>query len=388
MTASRADLRIGIDMRPALLGGTGVGRMARETWHALSRRDDVLLAGWGGSWARPREDRRIAGVATPRLPGRLVSWLAPLGFGVESLLGPLDVFQHTDLVFPPVRSAREVLFVHDVLFLHGKRWHGDDFARDVGRRLARACARAAAVIVPSAATASDELLRAMLPTGVPIVCATPGLEHVDSRPRADDEARLAAALAGAGVPRRPGDEALIVVPGTREPRKNQLTLVRAFLSLPSAAGSRLVLAGPPGWMVPDLEDLLRDEGACRDDRGERRVVALGEVSEDLYAVLLRRADIVAYPSFAEGFGLPVGEAMACGRAVLTSRDTPMAALGGDAVVAVDPHDQAALAEGLARLLDDAEGRRALGLAAAERVAACTWDSHAEALVDVYRQVLS
>ena len=80
--------------------------------------------------------------------------------------------------------------------------------------------------------------------------------------------------------------------------------------------------------------------------------------------LYRGARALLLPSLSEGFGLPVAEAMRCGRAVLTSVGTPMADFGGDAVLAVEPRDPIALSAALERLLREPSLRRDLGAAAA------------------------
>lgn len=377
---------VGLDLRPALLSATGVARVARQAYLALARRSDLTLAGYGACWARPRPGPPLPSLRSPRIPGRLQAVLAPLGFGVETVLGRLDIFQHTDLVFPPVRRAREVLFVHDLHFLAGRGWHDASFATRVGPRLFRRAARAAALVVPCAAVADDARRRGLGPRATLAVLA-PGVDHLETRARDDDELRLAALMASAGLPRRPGDELLVLLPGTREPRKNQLALVRAFLAL-GEVRARLLLVGPRGWGVPGLESLLADRRALVDGRGEVRLASAGEISEADYAAALRRCDVVAYPSFAEGFGLPAAEALAAGRALLTSRGTPMAELGGDAVLAVDPEDGAQLARGLSRLLADGALRAALGTRARQQVAGLTWDAYASGLAALYARILA
>lgn len=374
-------MRVGVDVRPALLSVAGVARAARCAYLALRACPELQVVGFGASWQRARPGHDLPGVVAPRLPGRLQAWAAPLGFGVESLLGELDVFQHTDLVFPPVRRAAEVLLVHDLLFLSGRGWHDPGFAERVGPRLFRKAATAAAVVVPSARVADDARARGLC-APERLVVAPLGVDHMDPTPLADDEVRVAAVCAAAGLPRRPGAERLLLVPGTREPRKNQLALLEAFLAVADPA-ARLLLVGPRGWGVPGLEALLENRAARADGRGELRVAATGALSEEDFAALLRVADAVAYPSLGEGFGLPALEALAMGRPLLTSIESPMADLGGDGLLAVDPTDPAALRAGLARLLRDDDLRARLSRLGPARVAALNWAAHARTLVSVY-----
>ena len=416
-------LRVGIDLRPALLGRTGVARVAAELYRALDRRAGLQVQPWVSSWSRPRADHglrapRARGFARgedaahglgadrlPRvpLPGRLAHLLAPCGFGVETLLGPLDVFQHTDLVFAPVRRAREVVIVHDLAFLAGEAWHDTAFARRVAPRLRRRLARAAGVIVPSARSAAELRSSGLLPPGFApsrLRVAPWGVDHLDLVPRPDDAERRAALLERAGLaPEAFSPEAgaggllLVLVPGTREPRKNQLSLLEAFAALPrdlarDDAGrpvpAALLFAGPRGWGCDELERRLAS--CARDPALAGRVGVAGELDEPDWSLALRSAQVVAYPSFAEGFGFPVAEALAVGRAVLTARDTPMTDLGGEAVLAVDPRDPAALRAGLAALLADPARRAALSAAGPARVAGLRWSSTAAVAQALYEDI--
>jgi glycosyltransferase involved in cell wall biosynthesis len=376
-----APLGVGLDVRPALLVRTGIGRVARELAAALARQPGLRVVPFAAMAHRPRAELRLPGVSAPPVPARLQRALAPLGFSVETLLGPLDVFQHTDLVFAPVAHAAPVVIVHDLCFLRGAGWHDAGFVRRVEPRLRAAAARARALVVPSARVAADVASAGLAPPDRVHVVPW-GADHVDRAPAAGDAERLAALRRRAGLP---ADGPLVLLPGTREPRKNQLAALDAFLRARSAARGApavLLLAGPRGWGCTELEARLADPALAG------AVSVAGEVDEADLAALLRGADVVLYPSFEEGFGLPVAEALRCGRAVLTSAGTPMADLGGEAVVAVDPRDAAALEQALARLLADPAAREALGAAGRRAVAPFTWDAAAARLAQLYRTLVT
>ena len=126
-------------------------------------------------------------------------------------------------------------------------------------------------------------------------------------------------------PRADGDYVLAV--GTLEPGKN---LERVALAA-KRAGVELRVVGEIGW----------------GDVGAGTATWLGRVDDDELARLYRGARCLVYPSYYEGFGIPVAEALACGTPVVTSRDSAMAELAGDAAVLVDPLDVEDIARGIA-----------------------------------------
>jgi len=107
---------------------------------------------------------------------------------------------------------------------------------------------------------------------------------------------------------------------------------------------------------------------------------LGTVSDGELAGLYQRCAVFCYPSLAEGFGLPVLEAMSAGAAVLTSNRSSLPEVGGDAVAYADPTDAAAIARELDRLLRDPAARADLSARARERAARFTWAASAEVVL--------
>jgi glycosyltransferase involved in cell wall biosynthesis len=166
-------------------------------------------------------------------------------------------------------------------------------------------------------------------------------------------------------------ERFVLAVGTLEPRKNLPALVDAYRSLPETLqrAHPLLVAGRVGWDAAETLASLRALG----DRSR----LLGTVSDAQLAALYRGCTVFAYPSLAEGFGLPVLEAMHAGAAIVTSRGSSLPEVGGDAVEYVDPTDVGSIRGGLERLLGDPDRRATLGKRARERAATFSWDRHAE-----------
>lgn len=269
------------------------------------------------------------------------------------------------LAAPPRRGAHPVataVTLHDATFFTDPHLHGrvkGPFFRSATRLAVR---RADVAIVPSRATA-DELVRVAGARPDRLHVAHHGVDDTIFRPPAPpdiDAARTAAGLAPS--------EPYVAFLGTLEPRKNLSALVAGFIAACAdrVAPPALVLAGGSGW-----DDQL--EAAIAAAPARLRILRPGYLPLAQLAGFLGGAQIVAYPSLGEGFGLPVLEAMACGAPVLTTRRLALPEVGGDAV-AYCGTDGASIGRELARLLDDPVRRAALGTAARARAAAFTWDA--------------
>ena len=338
----------------------GSGTYIRELAAALSRRHDVRPAGLAaGHRAPPPADWRLdVPVRQVPLPRRALyaAWQRGL-LRAELVLPGADVVHATTWAVPPTRRPL-VVTVHDLAFLREPAHftaHGNAFFR---RALATVRDRAHAVVVPSRATAGecvaaglDEELVHVVPHGVDVPEVGPS-QVTDVRRRH-------------GIP-----GSYVMWAGTVEPRKNVPTLLEAYARLGDAPD--LVLVGPRGWgEVPEVPAALRG-----------RVRTTGRVTrEDLHA-LYAGADAFVFPSLAEGFGLPVLEAMAHGVPVVTSRGTACAEVLGTAGVLVDPGDPADVARGIREALGG--GSAALARAGSDRAARFSWDAAAEATLAAYR----
>lgn len=273
----------------------------------------------------------------------------------------------------PLRPGRPtVVTLHDATFFSLPQVHTAGKGRFFRTATRHALRKAAVCVTPSAAT-RDELVRILRADQSRLVVALLGYDPASfAPPSAADIARVTQSL---GV--TAGE--YIAFLSTLEPRKNVGALVEGFVAAQSAgmASVPLVLAGGKGW-----DETL--ETTVAKARETATVLTPGYLPLDDLAAYLGGAALVAYPSLGEGFGLPVLEAMACGAAVLTTKELSLPEVGGDAV-AYCGTDAASIAKALAHLLGDDVLRAGLGKRAIARAAEFTWHRCAAEHVAAYRR---
>ena len=147
----------------------------------------------------------------------------------------------------------------------------------------------------------------------------------------------------------------VLFAGNVKPHKNLERLIRAFARVRGQEGNedlRLVLIGDDVGRYASLRRTADEAGVRQDVR------FFGFVPHQTLAALYRMATVFAFPSLYEGFGLPPLEAMACGTPVVTSRISSLPEVVGDGALLVDPYSEEEIAQGIARVLDDEDLRRA------------------------------
>ena len=171
--------------------------------------------------------------------------------------------------------------------------------------------------------------------------------------------------------------------GNLEPRKNLPGLVEAFRRVTGDSEERLdlVVAGQVAWLS---DGLLRELGA-EDLSG--RVRMTGYVPPEDLPVLYGGAEAFVFPTFFEGFGLPVLEAMGCGTPVVASDTSSIPEVAGGAAELVDPGSPDSIASGIRNVLGDENRRRNLVHAGLERAAELNWERTARGTLECYRRTL-
>jgi glycosyltransferase involved in cell wall biosynthesis len=347
----------------------GTGRYSRELTAALAA---TAPAGWtvGSVVARHADPTPaiIPGVEGPHLlslPRRAL--VAAWDSGVALWPGGDSVHAPTPLAPPgPGRGGDLVVTVHDTvpwthpggLTRRGAAWHR--------RMVGRAARRADALVVPTAAVADDLPRHVRCQTRVHVIGegVTAAVLHLPA-----DAAGVVCRL---GLPPR-----YLLAVGTLEPRKGIDTLLAA-LAAPHAPDLPVVLVGQQGWGQVDPTALARQYGL-----DPARVHVLGRITDSELAVVLHNAAVLAAPSLAEGFGLPVLEAMAAGVPVVHSDAPALVEVAGGAGVTVGRSDPAGLATALRTVLSDADTMQAMSAAGRRRAEQFSWERTARRVWSVH-----
>ncbi len=371
---------VALDFTPALKQSAGIGRFVRGLVGALSRipsEFSFLLVTTRDCPPFDPAARYGPRFREVRLPFKERTFLAAwfwLGLPVplDRLVPGFDLFHGLNFVLPPLSRAAGVVTVHDLNFLVNRRWVSARLGRFLRRAVPASVRRADLVVADSRATAADivRFLR-VDPGRVRVVYG--GVDPPQTPPPVDD------LLDGFGL--APG---FILFIGRVEPRKNLPGLIAAYNLLRKRypeVDRPLVIVGAPGWLYDDFLAALAASPFRTDIRWLRGL------SDAEVAALLGRAGVLVYPSFYEGFGLPVLEAMAAGVPVVTSNRASLPEVAGDAAWLVDPEDPAAIAEAVYAALTDPAARARAIAAGRERAATFTWEAAARTQLDVYREVL-
>ena len=350
-------MRVAMDATSAIAGRTGIARYVLELSAALPEQgvEPQLFAVGRASVAPPPGCRHL------RIPSRFVhrAWAARLPPSAERIAGPVDVVHATSLL-PPTTRRPLVMTVQDLDAIDHPELHPARSVRAL-RATLRHLDRAGTVLAISEATADDLVDRGVERDRIVV---TP----------------LGRVELGAPAPTRAHDGPYVLAVGEQMPRKNLALLLRVWAQVPELPP--LVHAGPPGSDTARLEALVQELGLTD------RVRFLGYVTPAVLARLLVDALALCFPSTAEGFGLPVLEAMAADLPVVASDLPVLREVTGGHALLVPAADADAWADTLARVVADEVLRRGLIEPARVRAAMYTWKRCAALTADAYRRVMT
>ena len=380
-------MKILVNATPLLMPLTGIGQYIRSLFTTMDKMPDAEINMYYGlrceKGVRPlssptaQKVTRTLSVLQRMIPRartlRRVAEKALFSYHTSSSAG--QTLYHEPSYLPLPYNGPHVVTVCDLSCFDHPQTHPKERVELMQRNMPAAIAKADHIIVISEATGAA--LQRWFNVDKSRITNTYLAADPRFQPQPADT--LAVALASLGLT----TEAYVLCVGTLEPRKNLTTLFLAYGELPAALRQRypLVVAGMSGWnteaLLKSAENLIR--------RGELRL--LGYVADAVIPSLYAGAAAFCYPSRYEGFGLPALEAMASGVPVITSNQTSLPEVVGDAGLMFDPDDVDSLREQLQRLLEDQAFAEMLGQRGLARSRMFSWERCAKETFAVYKKVL-
>jgi glycosyltransferase involved in cell wall biosynthesis len=370
-------MRVGFDIGPITAQRTGVGNYCYSLLrHILGLPEAPEVVGFASGRRAPALgplEERVKYRYLP-VPTRALyeSW-AWLGRPrVDRFLGGVSVYHATNYYLPPVASARRVVTIHDLSFLVLPELASPKIVGPYSRRIRRFAGEADAILAYSESTKADIVEHLDVPPEKIAVAPLAVDEDFAPVPREEARRRLEARY---GI-----DGPFLLFVSTLEPRKNVPTLLRAFARVAKAIPHRLVLVGPEGWNTEQIYETMERHHLSM------RVVRPGFVPRGMLSSFYCAADAFVFPTLYEGFGLPLLEALACGCPVITSNNSSVPEVTGDAALRCEATDDEAIAEDILRVLGNAALREELARRGREQAGRFSWRSCAETTVGVYRSL--
>lgn len=382
-------MKVVFEATPILPSPSGVGLHVFNLLVALAslqEAEDFELAGisyhpsfknWlQGNLAAPKVLKDYSKVHILPLPVRLLNLLAlmpdnPVVEKIERRFGAPNIYHGTNFAVYPCKHSLRVMSIYDLAFIRYPKYV-TAIVRTYGQRV-KQCLEWTDLVITSAESSKREI--------VEYLSLSP--ERIRVTPLASRYSSDALALPRLPKPQALGKRPYILFVSTLEPRKNVVSLIQAFEHLKAARriDHQLILVGQKGWRFRSIFK------AIEASRWREHIHHLGYLSDAEVAASYMHADVFAYPSIYEGFGLPILEAMALGCPVVTSNASSLPEVAGDAALLVDPNDVEELSDALWRVIANRSLRQSLINRGRDRAAKFSWTRTAKETLAAYRSLL-
>ena len=367
-------MRIGIDARK--LHDFGIGTYIRNLLNQLARLDKhtefVLLC--------REEDRAALASLGPNFHPMVEhaghysvseQWRVPLALRRARV----SLFHAPHYVLPRLVNVRSVVTIHDCIHLMFPQYLPNPLAYRYARTsIAVAARRATRVMTVSESSKRDILRFVDIPAEKIDVIHNAYDERFGVEPQEDDVVRVRERYQLHGP--------FVLYAGTVKPHKNLERLIEAFHLVRQRGLDDLTLV----LIGDEISKYTALRRAVHRYHLHKQVRFLGYMPQDTLAVMYRLARVFVFPSLYEGFGLPPLEAMASGTPVVTSNVSSLPEVVGDAALLVDPHEPAAIAEGIERVLTDDALARTLRARGLQRAGHFSWEASIRRVREIYDEV--
>jgi glycosyltransferase involved in cell wall biosynthesis len=297
----------------------------------------------------------------------------PVSFPVRLARDSIDVF-HCQYMGPPFGRTPYVIMMHDILHESMPQFFPAALRTMMKVTYPLSARRASHVLTCSEYSKRDIVERYKIPEQK--VTVTYHAVSRNFQPITKEESREAI-LRKYGLP-----EKYVLFVGRLEPRKNVPGLVRAFhkVKRDHRIKHKLVLVGEKYHRHEDILSAINGLGL------QEEVILTGGIDHSELPAIYGGASLFVYPAFAEGFGIPPLEAMACGVPVISSNTTSLPEVIGDAGILTDPHDNDSLAAAMLDVLGNEELRNEMKSKGLARAKTFTWEKAADRTLRVYSDV--
>jgi len=296
-----------------------------------------------------------------KFPNPLLSYLEP------SFHFP-DILQGTDHYVYPCRQSKNILTIHDLTFLKYPQYV-NSIVKTYYPRLKK-CLEWTDLVITFSENTKQEINYYL---NVP-------LEKIVVTPQASRFTNL-------NLPIQDNINCDFHIPyllfvSTLEPRKNIVNLIKAFNYLKNnyKIEHHLILIGQKGWSYQEIFQAIHDSPYLES------IHHLDYLSDELVTLFYRKADVFVYPSYYEGFGLPVLEAMTLETPVITSNTSCLPEVAGDSALLINPHDYLELAETILKVIEDRQLRQQLIIKGKLRSTLYSWEKTAQATIQAYQML--
>ncbi len=282
---------------------------------------------------------------------------------------------HVQYTGPLGTSVPLVVSIHDVSYLEHPEYFSTFRATQLKLTVKRTAERAAKILTPSEFSKTAIMRHYGIEDERVVVVPNAVSSQFVPMDRNQAQARIQRKL---GIP-----APFVLTIGDLQPRKNHMGLLHAFEQVIASHPKlphHLVFAGKETWYSPRLHE------AVAKSKVADRIHFTGFVEDEDVVTLYGACDLFVYPSFYEGFGLPILEAMACGRAVACSNATAMPEVAGSAALLFDPKNTEEMAHMICDALLNPDVRTRLELLGPQHAATFSWEKAAAETLNVYYEV--
>ncbi|NES85213.1 MAG: glycosyltransferase family 4 protein [Moorea sp. SIO2B7] len=382
-------LKIIVDATPIRPKPSGIGVYAYNLIQSLSKLQneenlqiDVLFQpsfkNWlRGNWNVTETIKDYSRLHLLPLPVTIVNLLAkldpnPIINHFEKYLGNPDLVHGTDYTVYPCQKSRTVMTIHDLTFLKYP-----DYVNSIVRTYysrVKQCLKWTDLIITFSQNSKQDIVD-FFQIESERIFVTPQASRYHSEYLSNQSVDNLQKLVNYDF-----SKPYLLFVSTLEPRKNITCLIRTFnyLKQKHKIEHQLVLIGQKGWRYKSIF------AAIEYSPWKKEIHYLSYLSDELVALFYAQADVFVYPSFYEGFGLPVLEAMTLGAPVVTSNTSSLPEVAGDAAILVDPNDYGQIADAILKVITDIQFRQEFIQKGKERAKLFSWDKTARETIKAYK----